>query len=423
MKTNSKTNSKLPNKLYINERMADMKRLFEDMPGYIYWKNKNSEYMGCNKNLARESGLKDPSEIVGKTDYDFNWGKKQAKQFRKDDLEIMKTGQPQITEYKLPSSDPNSQEKWIRTEKMCYYNQAGKIIGVIGVAVDVTKEKQLEKELLETKQREARFKGMSALGGMIAHELRTPLAGLKASAFGIQQYFPKLIAAYESCAAEGKVEPIPKHKLAALKTSIHQMNSAIDYAQATINSILAGFHHSTSLELTSTQSFPLKQTIQKAIEQYPFNLDQANSITVKKIDEVEVLGDKSILIHVIHNLIKNALYMISAEKKGKITIWTEHKKNHINLYLEDTAKGISPEELKYIFDAFYTTKNETAKSIGLGLYFCKMSLEKMQASIACESELGKYTRFKITLALPKSKEAAENLIATSPKISLKKSKP
>ena len=42
-----------------------------DSPGFIYWKNKKGQYMGGNNNLARISGLNDRSEIVGKTDGDF----------------------------------------------------------------------------------------------------------------------------------------------------------------------------------------------------------------------------------------------------------------------------------------------------------------------------------------------------------------
>ena len=71
----------------VNEEVPDLKEIISNMPGYIYWKNANSQYMGCNKNLAKASGLKTPAEIVGKLDEDFPWGANQAADFRKDDLE------------------------------------------------------------------------------------------------------------------------------------------------------------------------------------------------------------------------------------------------------------------------------------------------------------------------------------------------
>ena len=52
-----------------------LREIVEKMPGYIYWKNTNSEYMGCNNNFAKISNLSSPKEVVGKKDVDFSWGK------------------------------------------------------------------------------------------------------------------------------------------------------------------------------------------------------------------------------------------------------------------------------------------------------------------------------------------------------------
>lgn len=60
---------------------ANLELVFASMPGYIYWKNKQSQYAWCNDGLAKVAGLKHRSEIVGKTDYDFAWGKELADQF------------------------------------------------------------------------------------------------------------------------------------------------------------------------------------------------------------------------------------------------------------------------------------------------------------------------------------------------------
>ncbi len=48
------------------------------LPGFIFWKDKDSVFLGCNENFAHAAGFKSAEEIVGKTDYDMAWGKTEA---------------------------------------------------------------------------------------------------------------------------------------------------------------------------------------------------------------------------------------------------------------------------------------------------------------------------------------------------------
>lgn len=112
-------------------------------PGYIYWKDLNSVYLGCNQNLAQISGLDTPEDIIGKTDYDFFWGKKNAAQFIKDDKHVIKTRAVHISEYALPAESAD-EEVIIRTEKSPLFDHNGQVIGVLGVATDMTAERKAE---------------------------------------------------------------------------------------------------------------------------------------------------------------------------------------------------------------------------------------------------------------------------------------
>jgi PAS domain-containing protein len=93
----------------------DLQYIISKMPGYIYWKNKHSEYMGCNEQLAKFSQLRTPADIVGKTDYDFAWGKEQADQFVQDDQRVMKTGESLVTEHELPEKREDGKNLYVRT--------------------------------------------------------------------------------------------------------------------------------------------------------------------------------------------------------------------------------------------------------------------------------------------------------------------
>ncbi|OHE78674.1 MAG: hypothetical protein A3F67_07065 [Verrucomicrobia bacterium RIFCSPHIGHO2_12_FULL_41_10] len=299
---------------------------------------------------------------------------------------------------------PDGEIRWILDRGFPVMDDEGNCCGVTGVAVDVTEERRLQEELQQTKESEARFKAMSALGGMMAHELQNPLVAIKGSLYGIERALPTLIEGYALSVKTGQVKtPLRQDLLNGLKQAADNIKHSVNYAEATISSILAGFHYTSSEELSHIEPFSLQQTIHQALQNYPFRETERALVIVKHIDDVMIMGDPAIVTHVLHNLIKNALHVIEAAQKGAMTIWTELQADTVKLYFEDSASGIEPERLIHIFDPFYTTKRATAQSVGLGLYFCKMSLEKMGAFIECESEVGQYTHFIITLPLVGSK--------------------
>ena len=67
----------------VREKQQLLAHIIENIPHSIFWKDKNSVYLGCNRNFAEEAGLQDPENIVGKTDYDLAWKEQEADFFRK----------------------------------------------------------------------------------------------------------------------------------------------------------------------------------------------------------------------------------------------------------------------------------------------------------------------------------------------------
>lgn len=166
----------------------DLEYIIARMPGYVYWKNKKLEYQGCNEQLAKISNLNRPVEIVGKTDYDFGWGEEQADQFIKDDQWVMGTGKTLVSEYELPKKPEDGANIFVRTGKMPFYAENGRIIGVLAVAVDITDQKKLEQVLIEEKNKaeEANRIKTEFIHNM-EHDIRTPFNG----AWGIANYLWK----------------------------------------------------------------------------------------------------------------------------------------------------------------------------------------------------------------------------------------
>lgn len=123
-------------------------------------------------------------------------------------------------------------------------------------------------------------------------------------------------------------------------------------------------------------------------------------IDVKQINIVKniksnpnIIGDYNWNKEAILNIFKNAIEHTSPQKT--VTISLDENGVYSNIRIKDEGEGISPEELKHIFDRFYKTKNSKENSIGIGLALSKSIIEKQNGYIQVESELNKGTTFII----------------------------
>ena len=118
--------------------------LLEHLPQKIFHKDRNSVYLSCNENLARDLKIK-AEEIKGKTDHELV-PKKLAKKYRADDKRIMGSGKTEDIEEKYMQ---DGQEIWIHTVKTPIKDEKGNITGILGIFWDITPRKGTEKALRE----------------------------------------------------------------------------------------------------------------------------------------------------------------------------------------------------------------------------------------------------------------------------------
>jgi PAS domain S-box-containing protein len=122
----------------MNNKISD---ILDCTPGYIYWKDTNGVYLGCNQAEAEMLGLKSPKEIIGKTDYDLLWRDK-AEVLIETDKRVMKNKETEeLVEY-ITSS--NGKTLTVLTRKKPFYDDKNNVIGIIGVSVDITDRKARE---------------------------------------------------------------------------------------------------------------------------------------------------------------------------------------------------------------------------------------------------------------------------------------
>lgn len=248
----------------------------------------------------------------------------------------------------------------------------------IYIAPFVVRENKIQKEKLQT---------MKALARSIAHEMRTPLAAIAANARGIKKYLPTLLSNYCSTTRLDKTT-IDLLQYKALETAPRNLEILIQETQNVIDMLLLKVEENPA-------EFPLEnwsiaECVQKAIQEYPFNEDHFKLLHINVEQDFQFKGNQHLMIHILFNLFKNALYYIAVANKGEIFIQTTLTEQNNLLYFKDTGTGIPLEHIPHIFDKFYSN---TKHGTGLGLAFCKMVMEGFKGNIFCTSIKEQYTEF------------------------------
>lgn len=232
-----------------------------------------------------------------------------------------------------------------------------------------------------------------------------PLAAIDMHAEEIGTALPELLRGYHLAVqhrlcSEG-LYPGQPERLASLASAIRRQ---VDSTSAVVEMSLASFN----LDRLDPRSFAphsIRACIDSALERFPFHPGERNLVFVEPIDPLlRFSGSDSLIVFVIFNLLKNALYAIRESGDGKIEINAHQQDGFCVLNFRDTGPGIAADVLPRIFDPFYSTKSHE-HGTGMGLAFCRRVCEVFSGSISCESMPRVHTTF--TLRLPEPGSAAD----------------
>jgi signal transduction histidine kinase len=220
----------------------------------------------------------------------------------------------------------------------------------------------------QDKEFEEKIKAMRTLAGSIAHEVRTPALVIMTTA--------KNIKLKESKTFDEKMQIISK-EAADILGVMEMMLVKLSNKTTRLNNTFV-----------STRDF-----LTNVLEQYPFLEEERELMHIDVIGaDFELYIDERLMTHVIFNLIQNAIHQIKAAKKGEIFITVKREEKKKILSVKDTATGIKKSKINDIFEPFVTHRNN---GTGLGLDFCRKSVNAMSGTLKCRSEYGKYAEFII----------------------------
>jgi PAS domain S-box-containing protein len=260
------------------------------------------------------------------------------------------------------------------------YDSEGKLIGSLVVIRDVSERQTFISELEQAKQRaEESDKLKSSFLANMSHEIRTPMNGI----LGFSQMLLK---------PNLKKEKL--HKYADIivdnsKQLLHIVNDILD-----ISLIEAG---QLKINLTDVNI----STILHAIEVFYKPQANAKKISLKLKLENNIPNllhtDEHRLKQILNNLINNA---IKFTEHGSVVFGAKADSNWIKFFVKDTGRGISDNQLDYIFERFNQEEIEDHKKLGgtgLGLSISKKLVELLGGDISVESQKGKGSTFYFTI--------------------------
>ena len=219
-------------------------------------------------------------------------------------------------------------------------------------------------------QRELAWREMAK---QVAHEIKNPLTPMKLSVQSFKQRF-------------NSKDPKIEEKIQDFSDTLVQQ---IDV----LSSISTAFSHFAELPAQKNENIDIISTTKLALEIF----NEKNILFESKIDSLKVKIDRTTLIRIITNLVKNSIQATDNVSQAKIIVRIKKARDKAIIEIEDNGIGISRKNRDKIFEPKFTTKS---KGMGLGLSIIKNLVTNYNGEIDFKSTTGK-TTFKIELPIYK----------------------
>jgi PAS domain S-box-containing protein len=147
----------------LRESQALLQTVLDAFPLSIFWKDRQSILLGCNRLFAITSGMKSPLEAIGKSNFDFSYTNNEALGYLADDQQVMESGLAKLN-IEETITLPSGEQQWIQTNKIPLRDSEGNVIGVMGTFQDISERKQVEKALKESEHSYASLMAAAPVG-------------------------------------------------------------------------------------------------------------------------------------------------------------------------------------------------------------------------------------------------------------------
>jgi len=364
--------------------------IIDCMPGNAYWLDKNCNAVGCNKNVLDMFGFKSIADFKGLTFEEMgrlgNWTPEATESFKKDTLEVINTGKAKLNIEEPPIPHHDGKIIYFLTSRVPLFNRMGAVVGVVGISIDITERKELERNLKTAIEKsEAASKAKTEFIANMSHDVKTPLSGI--------------ISISEALCSRVQEEyrDLTQDVLQAGQHLMVFFENCIELSKLESGSIVL-----------SKETFSLRQLLNEILNLFRPAMRAKGLAWRVDCDEKipkRLLGGRVTLYRILLNLVGNA---VKFTPQGSIAIRTELSKNStpekaiIKLSITDTGIGIPVDKQKLIFERFARltpSYQGVYEGSGIGLYIVEEFVKSMGGEIHIKSEEGKGSRFTVVVPL------------------------
>lgn len=282
-----------------------------------------------------------------------------------------------ITEKKKSESELEQYRKHLeklveqRTEELDRLNK--------NLSEQLIKELELEKQLNLALSNEKELNELKTrFIATVSHEFRTPLAALLSSAQMIQRY-----------SSRWTEEKLNEH--------YNRISSTVNYLTQLLDDVLTISRADREILSNNPEKVNLKDLLNSFYQDLESTLNDSHKLVFNSKQEKDsIFIDKKLIRHIIINLLTNAIKY--SPEGGKIELSIDYKEDYLSIIVSDEGIGIDEDEIKFIFDPFFRSKNAVGiQGSGLGLHIVLRSVEILGGNISVESKLNNGTKFLLRI--------------------------
>ena len=374
------------------KRAADFLRLVvNSIPDLVFWKDRNSVYLGCNNAFAQAAGVDCPDQIAGKTDYDLSWKKEESDFFVAVDRQVMESNQARYHIIE-PQLRADGQQTWLETSKVPLHDEQDQVIGILGTYLDITERKQAEDDIRQlnatldqrvgerTAQLELVVNELDAFSYSVSHDLRAPLRAVDG--------FSRILA--DDFAVQ--LDDEGRRILGVIRNETQRMGQLID-------DLLA-------FSRLGRQQFVAERIEMQALAQEVFDGLAAQEPGQHLKLELQALpparGSQAMIRQVWVNLIGNAIKFTHGRELGEIEIGAQAGEDGGTVYfVKDNGAGFDMQYADKLFGVFQRlhTQQEFAGT-GVGLALVQRIVQRHGGRVWADAAVERGATFYFTLPNP-----------------------
>jgi len=378
---------------------GQLQSLLSAIPDFVWMKDPDGVFLSCNPAFGELIGS-EPGQIIGKSDSDF-FPPHVIEAFRQQDQKAARSSVPLVFEESVTYRS-DTQPRLLETIKTAVHSTEGRLIGVLGIARDVTKVRTLVRELDKARSEALQFaETKSAFLANMSHEIRTPMNAI--------------MGMVDLCLSTDLNE--------RQRNYVGKIKTASDALLGIINDIL----DFSKMEAGKMQMESIPFVLETVLDQLTDLLAlRAENQGIELSYDIEddstlLLGDPMRLGQVLSNLVSNALKFSAG---GNVVVRVESERRgdtdvELRFSVSDEGIGMSPEQVAGLFTPFTQADVSTTRrygGTGLGLAICRHIVEMMGGDIGVRSELGKGSTFFFTAHMkaagPDRRQGIAELAAT-----------